>query len=140
MSTYRVGALLVVTIALFLAACSAAAGEVTASLGEESMLKVGQGVAIQGQDLKVKFQEVVQDSRCPMDVICVWQGEASMLVEITYRESVHPVVLTQSGMAGELTTKEFNEYTLAFRLEPYPDSARQIPAKDYRLVLAVTKR
>ena len=139
MSKYRVGSLLVVAMVLFLAACAASAGEITAALGEESTLKVGQGVAIQGQDLKVKFLEVVQDSRCPSDVICVWQGEASVLVEITYFESLHRVVLTQPGLAGQFTTKDFNEYTLSFRLEPYPDSTRQMPEGDYRLKLTVTK-
>jgi len=34
------------------------------------------------EDINLKFEEVLSDSRCPKDVECVWAGEAKVLIEI----------------------------------------------------------
>jgi hypothetical protein len=45
-------------------------------LGQPFALKIGQGVAIQGTDLRLEFRAIAEDSRCPADVNCVWSGRA----------------------------------------------------------------
>ena len=54
--------LLVFTLLLSLG-CASQAGELTANLEQEVELKIGQTVSIEGEQLKVKFIEVVSDSR-----------------------------------------------------------------------------
>ena len=45
-------------------------------LGEPVLLAVGQDVAIAGTSDALAFAAVPQDSRCPIDAVCVWAGEA----------------------------------------------------------------
>ena len=52
-----------------------------APLAESFKLRVGQTAAITGTNVRVKFDRVVADSRCPIDVQCVWAGSASIVFD-----------------------------------------------------------
>ncbi len=67
---------------LLLVGCAGNA-ELRSRLGEEFSLRIGQSVAITGEDLEIRFVEVSEDSRCPKDVTCVWEGRVSTVVEIS---------------------------------------------------------
>ena len=51
--------------------------------GEPFTLAVGQAAAVGPGNLLVGFVEVLEDSRCPADVVCFWPGDAaaSLLVQ-----------------------------------------------------------
>ena len=34
--------------------------------------------SLKGKNLSLRFDSVISDSRCPANVVCVWQGEASV--------------------------------------------------------------
>ena len=139
MSNLRFTLLAVLLMLLFLAACGGGAEEVKVNLGEEFSLSIGETASIQGEDLQLKFPEVINDSRCPRDVNCVWQGQASSLVEISYLESVQKVTLVQPGLTEEPSRIDFNDYLIEFNMTPYPEAGKVIKNSDYRLQLVVTK-
>jgi hypothetical protein len=61
---------------------SPAAGKpVRVRLGQEFNLRVGQQAEVEGGRFRVRFASVVNDSRCPPDVTCVWAGNAEVLIE-----------------------------------------------------------
>src|SRR5262245_25820104 len=45
-------------------------------LGQEFELKVNQEALIVGEGLAVSFDSVLEDSRCPEGVDCIWSGNA----------------------------------------------------------------
>ena len=47
-------------------------------LGQEFTLTAGREVLLKGEGLKVRFDSVVEDGRCPPEVQCVWQGNAKI--------------------------------------------------------------
>src|SRR4029079_9139254 len=49
-------------------------------LGRAFSMKVGE--SIQLNDLRLTFRSVEGDSRCPMDAICVWAGDAEIALRI----------------------------------------------------------
>jgi hypothetical protein len=51
--------------------------------GAVASLPLGGTVRVEGTDVHVTFERVVQDSRCPRNVTCVWAGEAT--VELRFR-------------------------------------------------------
>ncbi|HUV52646.1 MAG TPA: hypothetical protein VMW64_06185 [Dehalococcoidia bacterium] len=131
---------IILLLALFsLAGCSGETEAVKANLGQEFSLSLGQTVVIEGEELELRFLEVISDSRCAKDVTCIWQGQASCLVEITYFESLHRVTLTQPGLTEEPSEIDFKEYNISFNLIPYPEAGKEISKNDYRLRLVVTK-
>ena len=139
MAKLRFSLLTVLLLLLPLAACAGEAGEEKANLGQEFTLSIGQTASIQGVQLKLKFLEVISDSRCSRDVTCVWQGQAACLVEITYLESLYKVTLVQPGLTEELSLIDFNDYLIEFNLSPYPQAGKEIKNSDYQLQLVVTR-
>jgi hypothetical protein len=116
----------------------AATGDITASLGQEFTLPVGQKAVIEGEDLSIKFVEVIGDSRCAAGVECVWAGEAQCRLRFTYVGSLADMVIVQPGGDVE-STDYFIMYKVKFKLEPYPQEGQQIAASDYKLLMTVTK-
>ena len=111
---------------------------VTAGIGEPFTLGVGQSAQIAAEGMAVKFNEVIDDSRCPQGVTCIWAGQASSRVTITYQGKDYPMVLTLLGSTDQ-TKESFAQYTLIYGLSPYPVQGQRISPKDYRLNLTVTK-
>jgi len=127
-----------VSMLVALAGCSGPA-VAQAELGKDFTLAVGQSAAIKGEDLTVTFVEVISDSRCPKDAICIWLGEVSCLVEITSNGSTFGKVLTQPGLSAPVTTN-YGRYAILFNVLPYPETDKAIKSSEYRLQLTVSRQ
>jgi hypothetical protein len=122
-----------------LAACdSSPAGPSTdVPLGEEFTLKPGEWAAVQGTDLRVSFDKVVEDSRCPADVVCIRAGEAVVALQASGKDGNTQVQLRTVEGGNEASAGAYR-VRLA-RVEPYPLASRPIAPADYRTVLEVTR-
>jgi hypothetical protein len=106
-------------------------------LGEDFDLAVGKVARIEGHTLHVYFAKVIEDSRCPMNARCIWEGNAKIAVQLgdlsapTFELNTserfptraglfdHDVVLVHlepTPMTGEKVTK----YVATLRVEPRP--------------------
>jgi hypothetical protein len=121
-----------------LAAVSCSSGEYTASLGKQFTLPIGKIMTIKGEDLKIGFEEVNGDSRCPAGAQCVWEGEAKCRGTITHEGMTYVIIFYQ---AGSTPTDQplVDSYMAHYTLEPYPQVNQTIDHDDYRLVMTVTK-
>ena len=81
-------ALLVKTATLALANCAGVDTAVVASPGVEFNLAVGKTATLSGSDYRITFNRVTDDSRCPVDVQCVWAGDAR--IELTVSRNTVP--------------------------------------------------
>jgi hypothetical protein len=52
------------------------------NLNDTSEVCVGQLVGLSNNEIVFRFDSLIQDSRCPIGVVCVWQGNAS--IHITF--------------------------------------------------------
>ncbi len=134
----RLWLITLVALTLILTSCKGTQG-VTASLGKEFTLPIGETAAITGEDIKIKFAEVIEDSRCPKGAVCIWEGRVSVLVEITRGPSIKPTVFTQPGLSGDNGKEVYEDLNFAFNVEPYPEVGKQIKPGEYRLVLTISK-
>jgi len=123
---------------LIVAGCGAPA-DIYANPGVTFTLAIGQSASLNGEDLTIRFVDVVGDSRCAAGVVCIWAGEASCLVEIDYANKTFEKVLTQPGLTTPAQT-DFANYTIAFDLKPYPQAGQEIKDKDYRLDLDIERK
>ena len=69
------------SLALSLGACSAVA---VPGVGREFDLLIHTRVRVEGTPFFVAFDSVLEDSRCPSDVVCIQAGRAAVLVSVTY--------------------------------------------------------
>jgi hypothetical protein len=121
------------------AACAPEVGGQTVSLGDSLSLAVGQSASIDGEDLAIKFIDVIADGRCPSGAQCIWQGEVACLVEITYSGTAQEKVLTYPGLTQEPSETQFGSYQFTFSVEPYPEADNEIEKSEYRLNPLITK-
>ena len=66
-------------VGVIAAACGAGASQAI-ELGREYTLAPGEHVG--GTDLTLRFDAVPADSRCPSDVQCIWEGDATVAVTV----------------------------------------------------------
>lgn len=139
------GWLIVSFTALCMATCGRSGGPTgprNVGLGEPFQLAPAQMAAIADTGLTVTFDRVASDSRCPVDVQCVWEGDA--LVVVTAAQPGHdPARLelhtTASGGGGPREVR-YGEFLLALAsLGPQPRSQAPIEPRDYRATLRVTR-
>lgn len=130
-------AMALIGVSTALSACADYPSATQAELGKEIILEPGQKAAYTDESLEIRFVEVVNDSRCPTGVQCIWAGEVSAKIEIVYQDQQKSMVLTQSGSSDAKT--QFLDYQIAFDVQPYPEAQKPIKGKDYRLNLTVTK-
>jgi len=118
----------------FLAGCSSspsAPGDVP--LGREFVLEPGESATVEGTDVRITFQRVVEDSRCPVDVVCVRAGDAVVALTVGDRSlELHSNSDPETVVGDHRIRLE--------RVDPTAYSDRTIPPGDYRAVLKVTPR
>lgn len=119
----------------------AASATRVARLGRPFELRVGQQLTLKGQRLRIKFVAVVEDSRCPSDVTCIWAGNAAVRLDVSInpRDSKRLTLNTggTSSLPGEV---QYRGYKLRLlRLDPSPSSKQKIAPGDYTVALLVSK-
>ena len=115
---------------------------VEATLGAESQLQIGQTAVLQNEELEIQFWNLPEDSRCASDVICVWEGQARIILRVgkTGEEKQEVEVTSRAGYA-DLARSGFGDYTIhLIAVDPYPVSTQPIALEDYVITLVVTGR
>ncbi len=112
-----------------LAACGGGPSQPSdVAAGQEFTLAPGAAAVADG--LRVSFERVVSDSRCPTDAVCVWAGE--VIVELKVDGG------SRQLRPGESATTAGHRVSLV-RVEPYPSSAAAISRENYRATLVVDR-
>lgn len=94
-------------------------------------------------DVSIKLVKILNDSRCPKNVSCVWAGEATVLVDVFKNEKKigqKKVVFNHSSRQDNALRVIFSSETLtitAIDLAPYPIAGKKIEMKDYYLQLDI---
>ena len=86
-------------------------------------------------DVTVMPLEVLQDSRCPVDVECIWAGTVQVRALLSSG-------LGEAEQEFELNTPITTEAEIVTLVEvfPAPESGRAILASDYRFTFEIAKR
>ncbi|MDX1393464.1 MAG: hypothetical protein R3195_03700 [Gemmatimonadota bacterium] len=99
-------------------------------------LERGEAATVDG--LRIRFETVSEDSRCAVDVVCVWAGNAAVGLElsrdggpaerVTVNTGVEPLSIVRDGLEIRIT-----------ELRPDPVSTERIDPEDYRVSLDVSR-
>ncbi|MBM0103237.1 hypothetical protein JM946_00695 [Steroidobacter sp. S1-65] len=127
--------LIPILLATALVACRSDSAVRAASLDQEIELAPKQQAVFAQQELQVEFVRVVQDSRCPTDVTCVWAGEVE--VEVSTRRDASEAV-PHFIKAGEHAAVGGLRVTVV-RVRPERVSTREISPEQYRVTLKVER-
>ena len=115
--------LLMATFAL--AACATIPGSAGPTAGIGQVATVGEA--------KVRPIQVIEDSRCPSDVVCIWAGRLVLLAEVNYHGG-------SEEYRGNLTLGEplrlGAETITLMKAEPHPHAGKPIDPRGYRFTFA----
>jgi hypothetical protein len=135
---YVHAARIVLVISLLSAGCAGNATQPSQTpLGQPFELRSGASALLDG-GLTVTFDRVASDSRCPMDALCIWAGDAIVSLSIAGAGGSVRRELHTNAAESEASYLGYSIKLLA--LAPYPRSDRQIRAEDYIATLAVVPR
>ena len=109
---------------------------------QEFTLAPGQTGAVNDASLRVRFDEVTSDSRCPEGVQCVWEGDAAVAISVSggsgaaRRHELHTSPADERpAEAGE------GDYVIRLvGLQPGTRASAPIPPGDYRATFVVRRR
>jgi hypothetical protein len=126
-------------LALVLAAssCGTPTGPRPVEPGQPFEVKVGETVAVAG--ITLRFDSVTDDSRCPVNANCIWEGDARVNVHVEGAGEPRAVALhTNRSVGGDV---DVDALRLSLEgLRPYPVLERAIDPKSYVATLRATRR
>ena len=107
-------------------------------LGRPFQLSPGESATIGSDGLKVEFLEIVEESRCAVDVTCIQAGRA--LVRVAVGDEKADLTL-EAGGTPYLPGETAGAYAAALiALDPYPDTRVQPKESDIKATVLVTRK
>lgn len=108
------------------------------ALGDTFSLDVGEIEAIAGEPFSVRFVQVEEDSRCPLDTTCVWAGDGVVTLELSSGAGTVTTDLhTNPDFSQSATYAQYSVQLLD--LEPQRTADQPIGPADYVAILVVTR-
>jgi hypothetical protein len=109
----------------------------TVTIDQRFTLAPGETASIQGHGVRLRFEGVSGDSRCPADAICITGGDA--IVRVSASGDAGSIALElHTGDLSRASVTYGNVKVTLVELQPYPFSSRTIEPGDYRATLLVT--
>ena len=100
----------------------------------ELTLQFGEDRVVEGTALRMTFAAAIGDSRCPSDVVCVWEGNGE--VEIGISVGMGPTHALRLNTTVEPRSVEWNDVLVTLlELMPDPLSDEPIADADYSVKL-----
>ena len=96
----------------------------TLAVGQRAVIAVG---------VLVSFDRVVSDSRCPVGVACVWEGETTVALTLKQPAGTEAFTLSDHAPKREVGGHSFTLLSVA----PVPTAGSTIPEDAYRVTLRV---
>ena len=118
---------------------AASAHAAIAQAEQRFVLAPDESSALSDIGLTVTFVSVIEDSRCPVGVSCVWEGDAAVRIRID-GAGVKPSIYTlhtHGSTTGEIVHGDVRIRLIA--LTPLPTADGPPRADDYRATLAARR-
>jgi hypothetical protein len=108
-------------------------------LGAEFELKIDQRAVIKGEGLAVVFESVLEDSRCPEGVDCIWSGNARIRIRSS-KQGQTPATIELNTDAGPKSSSYLNYEVRLVELKPRPKANEAVRPHEYKAALMIKKK
>lgn len=105
---------------------------------QQIVLAPKESARIDGTSLSITLEEVVDDSRCPTDVTCVWAGDVAVHIRVDDGKAPAHVATLRLNTGEKETVHGDRRITLT-AVNPYPESTRKIDPASYRATFSVAR-
>jgi hypothetical protein len=112
---------------------------VTAELGREFELKVGQTARLATVAVRLTLRAIPEDSRCPIDAVCIWQGNARAVLDAQVGEDGPSSELALNTGLSPTKGEVFGLVVRLLGVSPPPRAEVRIQPEQYSVRLLVTR-
>lgn len=126
-------------ILAFIGLSAASAGPDNVFIDKEFSLGIGQTASVEGEGLVIKFKAVLEDSRCPVNVVCVWAGNGKVELEVHDIDGQNKTVILNTEEEPGSVTLKGHKMTL-ISLNPPRVDGESISPGDYSVMLRVDRK
>lgn len=114
---------------------SVAPPTIAVDLGVPFEITYGQEAQLRNDNLLLKFSDILEDSRCPIDVQCFWEGRLNVSISANTQE----IELSIGGQSLPSQIFESYKFTLQRAKSPTPVSDKTSSKPEYTVTLLVEK-
>ena len=118
---------------------TASADPANAFIDKEFSLGIGQTASIEGENLIIKFKAVLEDSRCPVNVVCVWAGNGKVEFEVFDIDGQNKTVILNTEEEPKSVTLKGHTLKLISLNPPRVDGV-SIPQGAYLITLLAERK
>jgi hypothetical protein len=126
-------------IMAFIGVSTASAAPIKVPINKEFSLGIGQAASVEGKKPVIKFKAVLEDSRCPVNVVCVWAGNGKVEFEILDVDGQDKTVILNTEDEPSAATLKRHKLTLISLNPPRVDGVSISPG-DYSVTLRVERK
>ena len=131
-NTMRIKITIVLLVLLGLSSCENEENYRFFDIGVENSFRFDR--EYQSSDDLMNFSVInINDSRCPTDVVCVWEGKADVTIEVEGPLAGTIVLNTYDNLIDTIGNYSFELKEVL----PHPISTETIELKDYRVTLKI---
>jgi len=104
-------------------------------------LDFGETSTIEQGGFDIEFIDLVEESRCPSNLDCIWEGRAVVSLALTNVETINVELATENNIDGtsKLTTIYNNFLIELLTINPQPINDVLVPKEEYVVILEVTE-
>ena len=110
-----------------------------AALGQPFEVRAGTTAELP-DGIRLRFDSVLSDSRCPIDAICVRAGEAVVAITLSKAGTVTAEFDVQTDPPDRRSANYSGHSVTLTALQPFPRSDRQVQPSDYVATFIVNVR
>jgi hypothetical protein len=108
-------------------------------LNQSFTLAQGAKACLSSENVCLTFEKVNNDSRCPLNAICIWEGVAEANFTLQINETNYPFTLHTLDKLQYQKDTVIQGYIIKLeQLNPYPET-KPIDQKDYRAQVIISK-
>ena len=117
--------------------CAPVETAIVAEPGVQFSLPVGQTAVLNGNGPRITFRQVREDSRCPIDGVCIWAGDAKIELVISRGGTDDTKVISLTAPNNETTSGDLRIRFVG--LAPVPKSGDASAQRPYVAQLVVNR-
>jgi len=118
-------------LALMAIAAAACGGPTEVQLEEDFILALGKSAAVEGTGITVTFAGVLEDSRCPINAVCVRAGNAKVVLGLQNPTRSAEVNIPDQPRGVFIDRIEIR----LIELNPAPEVGKELDEGSYRVTL-----
>jgi hypothetical protein len=112
-----------------------------AAMGEEIRIQVFETATYCDDDLSITFNAYPKESRCPSDVVCIWEGfvEVELLINLKGNKSILNLS-TEPNVSGHPSQSQVGDFSIRLiDVIPHPATNIRINPNQFKVILLVEK-